>query len=81
MYTEFVFDKSLIGVKNLGIIRLILFFLFQDDFPDQFLRFSFPLYKRKNVVNIVRNDVPFVYEVYLFYFAFFGNYLNFFVLI
>lgn len=81
MYTEFVFDKSLIGVKNLGIIRLILFFLFHDYFPDQFLRFAFPLYKRKNVVNIFGNDVPFVNKVYLSYFAFFGNYLNFFLLI
>jgi hypothetical protein len=30
MHTEFVFDKGLIGVKNLSIIRLILFFLHQN---------------------------------------------------
>ena len=34
MDTEFAFDKCLIGVKNLGIIRLVLIFLFNDDFPD-----------------------------------------------
>ena len=37
MDTEFIFEKCLIGVKNLGIIRLILIFLFPDDFPDKFL--------------------------------------------
>lgn len=80
MYTEFVFDECLIGVKYLGVIRLILLFLFLDDFPYKFLRFAFPLHKCQDMVDIVRNNVPFVNEVYLLYFTFFGNYKNFFIL-
>ena len=66
MHTEFVFDKGMIGVKNLSIIRLILFFLLWDDFPDQFLRFTFPLDKSEDAVNVIKNDASFVNEVYLF---------------
>jgi len=77
---EFVFDKGLIRVEYLSAIRLILFFLSTNDFLDYFLRFTFPLHKRQNMVDIVGNNVPFINEVYFSYFTFFRNYMNFFIL-
>lgn len=78
--TEFVFDKGLIRVEYLRVIRLILFFLSTNDFLDYFLRFAFPLHKRKDMVDVVGNDISFIHKVYFSYFTFFRNNMNFFIL-
>jgi len=78
--TKFVFDEGLVRIEAFYVIRL-LFFLFSDDFFNKFFGFTFPLNKGQHVIDVVRDYVPFVYEVYLFYFAFFRNYMKFFVYI
>lgn len=79
MNTEFTFDKGLVRIEAFHTIRL-LFFMFGDDFLDKFLRFAFPLHESQDMVDIVRDYVPFINKVYLLYFAFFRNYTNFFLL-
>ena len=44
--TKFVFYKWLIGVEGFEVIRLFLFFILFDDFPDYSFGFAFSLNER-----------------------------------
>jgi len=62
---EFIFYKCLVRIEAFHVIRL-LFFLFNDDFLNEFFRFAFSLDECQDVVYVIGDYIPFINEVYLF---------------